>query len=161
MVSDPTRASAFAVRGGTALHTLVLPAPLRSSDNRDLVQVTPGPLGTVVTARRRRLDPRLGPSAFERSPIPHSVIYEATRELQKVLKAEARLPPVRYQLALAHLQDRAAKLPDSPQIHYHPGMAAAAAGDKVAARQSLAIAAAAPTPFPDRDEARKALAALR
>ena len=123
--------------------------------------MTPGPLGTVVTARHRRLDPRLGPSAFERSPIPHSGIHEATQEFQKALKAKPRLAPMRYQLALAHLQDRAAKLPDSPQIHYHPGMAAAAAGDKVAARQSVAIAAAAPTPVPDRDEARKALAALR
>ena len=104
LFSAPTLASAFAVRGGTALHTLVLPAPLRSSDNRDLVQVTPGPLGTVVTARRRRLDPRLGPSAFKRSPIPHSGIYEATQEFQKALKAKPRLAPVRYQLALAHPQ---------------------------------------------------------
>ena len=103
MISDPTLASAFAVRGGTARHNLVLPAPLRYEDARNLVPVTPGPLGTVVTARRRRLHPRLAPSAFERSPIPHSVIYEAIQEFQKVLKAEPRLAP-RHQLALAQLQ---------------------------------------------------------
>ena len=104
MVSDPTLASAVAVRGGTARPTPVLPAPLRSSDALDLVPVTPGPLGTVVTALRRRLDPRLGPSACEQSPIPHSGIYEATQKFQKALKAKPRLAPVRYQLALAHLQ---------------------------------------------------------
>jgi len=81
LFSAPTLASAFAVRGGTALHNLVLPAPLRSSDDRDLVQVTPGPLGTVVTARRRRLDPLRGPSAFERSPIPPSVIDRFPSEI--------------------------------------------------------------------------------
>jgi len=81
MVSDPTLASAVAVRGGTARSTLVLPAALRSSDNRDLVPVTPAPLGTVVTARRRRLDPLRGPSAFERSPIPPSVIDRFPSEI--------------------------------------------------------------------------------
>ena len=46
-------------------------------------------------------------------------------------------------------------------IQYHLGMASAQLGDKDAARQALSIAAAAPTPFPGQDEARKALAALK
>ena len=45
-------------------------------------------------------------------------------------------------------------------IQYHLGMVSAHLGDKEAARQALA-AAAAPTPFPGQDEARKALAALK
>jgi hypothetical protein len=81
MFSDPTLASAVAVRGGTALPSRVLPAPLRHSDALDLVPVTPGALGTVVTALRRRLDPLRGPSAFERSPIPHSVISRFPSEI--------------------------------------------------------------------------------
>ncbi|MDP3912009.1 MAG: hypothetical protein Q8Q14_16620 [Gemmatimonadales bacterium] len=81
MVSAPTLASAVAFRGGTALHTLVLPVPLRYSDARDLVPVTPDPLGTVVTAWRRRLDPLLGPAAFERSPTTHSVIDRFPSEI--------------------------------------------------------------------------------
>ena len=43
--------------------------------------MTPGPIGTVLTALRRRLDPLLGQSAFERSPITHSVIYRFQSEI--------------------------------------------------------------------------------
>ena len=46
-------------------------------------------------------------------------------------------------------------------IQYHLGMVSAQVGDEEAARQALSIAAAAPTPFPGQDEAKKALAALR
>ena len=65
------------------------------------------------------------------------------------------------QRALALLKDSAAKFPANPEIQYHLGMAAAAAGDREAARQALSIAAAATTPFPGQDEAKKALAALK
>ena len=66
-----------------------------------------------------------------------------------------------HQRALALLKDSAARLPCNTMIQYHLGMVSAQLDDKEAARQALSIAAAAPTPFPDRDEARKALAALR
>jgi len=46
-------------------------------------------------------------------------------------------------------------------IQYHLGMVSAQVGDKDAACQALSIAAAATTPFPGQDEARKALAALK
>ena len=55
----------------------------------------------------------------------------------------------------------AAKLSGNPQIQYHLGMVSAQLGDKEAARQALAIAAAAPAPFPGQDEAKRALAALK
>jgi tetratricopeptide (TPR) repeat protein len=66
-----------------------------------------------------------------------------------------------HQRALALLKESAAKLPGNPQIQYHLGMVSAQLGDKEAARKALAIAAAAPAPFPGQDEAKKALAALR
>lgn len=66
-----------------------------------------------------------------------------------------------HQRALALLKDSPAKLPGNPEIQYHLGMVSAAAGDREAARQALAAAAAAPTPFPGQDEAKKALAALK
>ena len=56
-------------------------SPLRSSDDRDLVPVTPGPLGAVLTAPRRRLAPRLGPPALERSPSTYSVIARFPSEI--------------------------------------------------------------------------------
>ena len=52
------------------------------------------------------------------------------------------------------------RMPGNPVIQYHLGMVSAQLGDKEAARQAFSIAAAAPMPFPGRDEARKALAAL-
>ena len=66
-----------------------------------------------------------------------------------------------HQRALALLKDSVAKLPCNTVIQYHLGMVSAQLGDKDAARQALRIAAAAPTPFPGQDEAKKALAALK
>jgi len=66
-----------------------------------------------------------------------------------------------HQRALALLKDSAAKRPGNPQIQYHLGMVSAQLGDTEAAHRALSIAAAAPTPFPGQDEAKKALAALR
>ena len=62
---------------------------------------------------------------------------------------------------LALLEDSAARLPCNTMVQYHLGMVSAQPGDKEAARQALSIAAAAPTPFPGQDEARKAFAALK
>jgi len=64
-----------------------------------------------------------------------------------------------HQRALALLKDSAAKLPCNTMVQYHLGMVSAQLGDKEAARQALSIVAAATTPFPGQDEAKKALAA--
>jgi len=79
--SDAALGGAFAFRGGTALHKLLLPAPLRYSDDIDLVQVTPGPIGQFMKALRGRLDPILGESSFGRSPIGHSAVYRFRSEI--------------------------------------------------------------------------------
>lgn len=49
-----------AFRGGTALHKLFLDSPARYSEDIDLVQVEPGPIGAVLDAVHERLDPWLG-----------------------------------------------------------------------------------------------------
>jgi predicted nucleotidyltransferase component of viral defense system len=46
-------------RGGTALYKLFLP-PIRYSEDIDLVQVLPGPIGPLFDAMRKLLDPWLG-----------------------------------------------------------------------------------------------------
>jgi predicted nucleotidyltransferase component of viral defense system len=79
--SDRMLARTLAFRGGTALHKLVFPAPLRYSDDIDLVQVAPGPIGDLMRALRGRLDPILGTSAFERSPIGHTAVYRFQSEI--------------------------------------------------------------------------------
>src|SRR5947207_10953185 len=80
-IVQPALARALAFRGGTALHKLVLPAPLRYSDDIDLVQVAPGPIGELMRALRGRLDPILGASTFERSPIGHTAVYRFRSEI--------------------------------------------------------------------------------
>ena len=66
-----------------------------------------------------------------------------------------------YGRAMSTLQQSAAKLADSPTVLYHLGMAAQKMGDKDTARAALAKAAASPTEFPGKDEARRALAELK
>jgi predicted nucleotidyltransferase component of viral defense system len=51
---------ALAFRGGTALYKLELFPPARYSEDIDLVQIAPGPIGGVLDAIRARLDPWLG-----------------------------------------------------------------------------------------------------
>jgi len=53
-------AEALAFRGGTALYKLHLNPPARYSEDIDLVQIAPGPIGDVLDAMRVRLDPWLG-----------------------------------------------------------------------------------------------------
>ena len=80
-IVQPALVRALAFRGGTALHKLFLPAPLRYSDDIDLVQVAPGPLGDLMRALRGRLDPVLGASEFERSPISLTAVYRFRCEI--------------------------------------------------------------------------------
>jgi hypothetical protein len=52
--SDPTLASALVFRGGTALHKLFLAPAQRYSEDIDLVQAAPGPIGADVLYERFR-----------------------------------------------------------------------------------------------------------
>lgn len=60
---DEEIAGALAFRGGTALYKLHLPAPARYSEDIDLVQTSPGPIGTTLDRLRERLAPWLGEPA--------------------------------------------------------------------------------------------------
>lgn len=60
----PGVAATLAFRGGTALHKLYLPTPLRYSEDLDLVQVEPGPIGPVLEEVRAALDAWLGEPAW-------------------------------------------------------------------------------------------------
>jgi tetratricopeptide (TPR) repeat protein len=66
-----------------------------------------------------------------------------------------------YQRAFTLLKESAAKLPESPEVQYHFGMASLKAGDKETAKKSLATAAASPANFVGKEEAKKALAQLK
>ncbi|WP_423925841.1 nucleotidyl transferase AbiEii/AbiGii toxin family protein [Candidatus Palauibacter sp.] len=56
----PALANRLAFRGGTALYKLHLTPPPRYSEDIDLVQVRPEPIGDTLDQMRSRLDPWLG-----------------------------------------------------------------------------------------------------
>ena len=68
--SDATLAHGLALRGGTALHKLVLAPPSRYSEDLDFVQVEAGPIGAVLTPLRARLDPWLASLRNSNRPRP-------------------------------------------------------------------------------------------
>jgi predicted nucleotidyltransferase component of viral defense system len=53
--------TALAFRGGTAIHKLLLPMPLRYSEDIDLIQTAAGPSKPMIGGLRSALDPWLGP----------------------------------------------------------------------------------------------------
>lgn len=57
---EPAVSQALAFRGGTALHKLYLAPAARYSEDLDLVQLAPEPIGPVLDGIRRSLDPWLG-----------------------------------------------------------------------------------------------------
>lgn len=60
MYSSPQVARSLAFRGGTALYKLHLRPAARYSEDIDLVQIDPGPIGETLDSVRAALDPWLG-----------------------------------------------------------------------------------------------------
>ena len=67
--SDPMLRRALRVRGGTTLNKLHFPAPMRYSEDIDLVRTSAGPIGPILDRLRVVLDPWLGRAQFDRSPV--------------------------------------------------------------------------------------------
>jgi predicted nucleotidyltransferase component of viral defense system len=60
MFAEPEVATSLAFRGGTALYKLYLRPAARYSEDIDLVQLSAGPIGSILSAIRRTIDPWLG-----------------------------------------------------------------------------------------------------
>jgi len=67
--SDEMLRKELRFRGGTALNKLHFPAPLRYSEDIDLVRTTAGPIGPLLDQLRVVLEPWLGRAQFDQSPI--------------------------------------------------------------------------------------------
>lgn len=67
-------------RGGTALNKLHFPAPLRYSEDIDLVRTTHGPIGPILSRVREILQPWMGDASFEQSRIAPKLIFHARAE---------------------------------------------------------------------------------
>ena len=76
-------ASVVALRGGTALHKLMLVPPGRYSEDLDLVQTEAGPIGSVLDAIRAHLDPWLGVPTRDQAASSVTLLYrfESVRRL--------------------------------------------------------------------------------
>jgi Flp pilus assembly protein TadD len=65
-----------------------------------------------------------------------------------------------YGEAVSYLRRAATAAPGNPIMHYHLGMALLASGQHEAARAELELAVTSKQPFPGREAAQQALAAL-
>src|ERR1700694_5674466 len=74
--SDDFLRSRLASRRGTALNKLFFSGSYRYSEDIDLVQTTPEPIGPTIDALRNALDPWLGRGAYQAKAHSHKMIYK-------------------------------------------------------------------------------------
>lgn len=91
LFGDPVVQSSVAFRGGTALHKLFLPKPERYSEDIDLVQCEAGPIGPVMNAMRRRLDPWLGKPQWKQGKGRATLYYRFTTEIGPVVASRLKI----------------------------------------------------------------------
>ncbi len=89
--SDSLIAGSLAFRGGTALNKLYFDPPARYSEDIDLVQIAPGPLGDVMTALRNRLDPWLGAAKYKQSEGRVTLTYRFESETPPVTPMKVKV----------------------------------------------------------------------
>ena len=77
---DDFLAAELRFRGGTALNKLHFPAPLRYSEDIDLVRTSHGPIKPLLDRLREVLSPWLGDAAFEQSPVAPKLVFRAPAE---------------------------------------------------------------------------------
>lgn len=78
--SDDMLRDALRFRGGTALNKLHFPAPLRYSEDIDLVRTSGGPIGPILDRLRTLLEPWLGQARFDQSPIAPKLRFRVEAE---------------------------------------------------------------------------------
>lgn len=84
LYGDPRLASKIALRGGTALHKLLLRPPSRYSEDVDLVQTEAAPIGPILDAVRAKLDPWLGRPKRSSGPDNTTLNYRFESEIAPV-----------------------------------------------------------------------------
>jgi predicted nucleotidyltransferase component of viral defense system len=82
--SESTLSSHLAFRGGTALHKLFLKPPNRYSEDIDLVQIKPEPIGPTLTELHKILDSWLGQPRRKQSEGRVTLIYRFDSEIPPV-----------------------------------------------------------------------------
>jgi predicted nucleotidyltransferase component of viral defense system len=80
LFADPFLREQFRFRGDTALNKLHFPAPVRYSEDIDLVRTNAGPIGPILDRVRERLEPWLGRGNFEQSQVAPKLRFRAQAE---------------------------------------------------------------------------------
>ena len=80
LFSHPFLREQLRFRGGTALNKLHFPRPLRYSEDIDLVRTSSGPIGPVLDAVRRVLEPWMGRARFDQSPVAPKLRFRMPAE---------------------------------------------------------------------------------
>ena len=91
--SDGMLRDALRIRGGTALNKLHFPAPLRYSEDIDLVRTSSGPIGPILDRLRVVLEPWLGRAQFDQSPVAPKFRFRVEAE-------DAGAVPVRLKIEI-------------------------------------------------------------
>jgi predicted nucleotidyltransferase component of viral defense system len=78
--NDPFLSKELRFRGGTALNKLHFPKPLRYSEDIDLVRTSSGPIGPILDAVRRVLEPWMGRAKFDQSPVAPKLRFRIAPE---------------------------------------------------------------------------------
>jgi len=78
--ADPFLRAALRFRGGTALNKLHFPAPLRYSEDIDLVRTETGPIGPVLDGLRAVLQPWLGQANYDPSVVAPKLRFRVDAE---------------------------------------------------------------------------------
>ena len=78
--NHPSLPKRLAFRGGTALHKLYLQPSARYSEDIDLVQMSPEPIGSVLDDLRRVLEPWLGLAKSKRSDASAKLVFRTGSE---------------------------------------------------------------------------------
>lgn len=82
LYSHETISRQLAFRGGTALHKLYFQPAGRYSEDIDLVQVEPGPIGALMTAVHDCLDPWMGAPATKQGQGRVTMLYRFVTEME-------------------------------------------------------------------------------
>lgn len=89
--SNPLLRAKLVFRGGTALHKLLMAPAARYSEDLDFVQIERGPIGAVLDALRRELNPWLGEPRSSSSVQGSTLLYRFTSEQPPVVNLRLKI----------------------------------------------------------------------
>ncbi len=90
LFSNKKIANSLAFRGGTALHKLLLEIPMRYSEDIDLIQVVPEPIGDILSLIRESLM-FLGLAEYKKTSRDNTLVYRFETEIEPVLTRKLRI----------------------------------------------------------------------